>query len=153
LPAATQVRAGILASTDKVKIDNIAGDISKAVESLKEFTTQKISEHNTSDTAHADIRNILNTCVGLPTWDSKTYSLTFMTQEGSKLVIDLPLEKMSLRYNEEAKAIEFDNGDGSISSIPIADFITEYIGYNGTEIITTIEGSTIKASLVNNSIQ
>jgi hypothetical protein len=60
---------------------------------------------------------------------------------------------MHLRYNEETKAIEFDNGDGSISSIPIADFITEYIGYNGTEITTTVEGSVIKASLVNNSIQ
>lgn len=153
LPSATQVRAGVLTAADKVKIDNIAKDIATALQTSKEFTTQSIGDHNTSNISHTDIRNTLNTCIGLPIWDSKAYSLTFTTQEGSKLVVDLPLEEMHLRYNEETKAIEFDNGDGSISSIPIADFITEYIGYNGTEITTTVEGSVIKASLVNNSIQ
>lgn len=121
--------------------------------SAKEFTTNAVATHNTSDTAHADIRTLLASCTGLPTYDPATYKLTFQTNNGQQLEVDLPIEQMDLRYNPETQSIEFDNGDGGVSSIPVSEFITEYSGSNGTEIVVTIgAGNTIQASIVGNSI-
>lgn len=109
--------------------------------------------HNVSETAHTDIRTLLASCVGLPTYDPATYKATFTTNSGQKLEVDLPIEQMALRYNSEKQTIEFDNGDGGISSIPVSDFISEYAGSNGTEIVVSISsGNVIQASIVGNSI-
>ena len=60
---------------------------------------------------------------------------------------------MDLRYNSETESIEWDNGDGSVSSVPVSEFIKEYVGSNGTEVVVSIgEGNTIEASIVANSI-
>lgn len=111
-----------------------------------------IEQHNTSPTAHPDIREILNTCVGLPEFNDKTYELTFTTKAGSKIIIDLPIEQMGLEYNQTTKAIEFVNADGSISSIPVADFVKVYVGSIGSEIQIAVVGSEIRATLLNNTV-
>lgn len=112
----------------------------------------QIEQHNTSPTAHPDIRDILNTCVGLPEFNSETYELTFTTIAGAKLIVDLPIEQMGLEYNEETRAIEFINADGSISSIPVSDFVKVYVGSIGPEIQIAVEGSEIRATLLNNTV-
>ena len=112
----------------------------------------QIEQHNTSPTAHPDIREILNTCVGLPEFNSKTYELTFTTIAGAKLIVDLPNEQMGLEYNEETRAIEFINADGSISSIPVSDFVKVYVGSIGPEIQIAVDGSEIRATLLNNTV-
>lgn len=123
------------------------------LQAAEQYADNSVSTHNTSGTAHTDIRGILATCTGLPTYDPATYKLTFQTNNGQQLVVDLPIEQMDLRYNADTQSIEFDNGDGSVSSIPVSEFLTEYVGSNGTEIVVTIgAGNAIQASIVGNSI-
>lgn len=55
-----------------------------------------------------DIRNLLNTCVCLPAYDSQSYKITFTTIAGASVEIDLPIEQLALRYNPETESIEFD---------------------------------------------
>lgn len=143
---------------------NISGGDTQTLTEAKNYTDKAISEiptpdvsgqierHNTSPTAHPDIRELLNTCVGLPEFNDKTYELTFTTKGGAKLIIDLPIEMMGLHYNEDTQSIEFVNADGSISSIPVSDFVKVYVGSIGSEIQVTVEGSEIRASLLNNTV-
>lgn len=143
---------------------NISGGDAQALTEAKNYTDKAISEiptpdvsgqierHNTSPTAHPDIRELLNTCVGLPEFNDKTYELTFTTKGGAKLIIDLPIEMMGLHYNEDTQSIEFVNADGSISSIPVSDFVKVYVGSIGSEIQVTVEGSEIRATLLNNTV-
>ena len=143
---------------------NISGGDAQALTEAKKYTDKAISEiptpdvsgqierHNTSPTAHPDIRELLNTCVGLPEFNDKTYELTFTTKGGAKFIIDLPIEMMGLHYNEDTQSIEFVNADGSISSIPVSDFVKVYVGSIGSEIQVTVEGSEIRASLLNNTV-
>lgn len=143
---------------------NISGGDARILTEAKNYTDKAISEiptpdvsgqierHNTSPTAHPDIRELLNTCVGLPEFNDKTYELTFTTKGGAKFIIDLPIEMMGLHYNEDTQSIEFINADGSISSIPVSDFVKVYVGSIGSEIQVTVEGSEIRASLLNNTV-
>lgn len=143
---------------------NISGGDAQTLTEAKNYTDKAISEiptpdvsgqierHNTSPTAHPDIRELLNTCVGLPEFNDKTYEMTFTTKGGAKFIIDLPIEMMGLHYNEDTQSIEFVNADGSISSIPVSDFVKVYVGSIGSEIQVTIEGSEIRASLLNNTV-
>lgn len=143
---------------------NISGGDVRTLTEAKNYTDKAISEiptpdvsgqierHNTSPTAHPDIRELLNTCVGLPEFNDKTYELTFTTKGGAKFIIDLPIEMMGLHYNEDTQSIEFVNADGSISSIPVSDFVKVYVGSIGSEIQVTVEGSEIRASLLNNTV-
>lgn len=143
---------------------NLSGGDAQTLTEAKNYTDKAISEiptpdvsgqierHNTSPTAHPDIRELLNTCVGLPEFNDKTYELTFTTKGGAKFIIDLPIEMMGLHYNEDTQSIEFVNADGSISSIPVSDFVKVYVGSIGSEIQVTVEGSEIRASLLNNTV-
>lgn len=143
---------------------NISGGDTQTLTEAKNYTDKAISEiptpdvsgqierHNTSPTAHPDIRELLNTCVGLPEFNDKTYELTFTTKGGAKFIIDLPIEMMGLHYNEDTQSIEFANADGSISSIPVSDFVKVYVGSIGSEIQVTVEGSEIRATLLNNTV-
>lgn len=143
---------------------NISGGDVRTLTEAKNYTDKAISEiptpdvsgqierHNTSPTAHPDIRELLNTCVGLPEFNDKTYELTFTTKGGAKFIIDLPIEMMGLHYNEDTQSIEFVNADGSISSIPVSYFVKVYVGSIGSEIQVTVEGSEIRASLLNNTV-
>lgn len=143
---------------------NISGGDTQTLTEAKNYTDKAISEiptpdvsgqierHNTSPTAHPDIRELLNTCVGLPEFNDKTYELTFTTKGGAKFIIDLPIEKMGLHYNEDTQSIEFTNADGSMSSIPVSDFVKVYVGSIGSEIQVTVEGSEIRATLLNNTV-
>lgn len=145
-------------------VANISAGDAQTLNAAQEYTDQAISEiptpdvnalieqHNSSPTAHPDIREILNTCVGLPEFNDKTYELTFTTKAGSKIIIDLPIEQMGLEYNQTTKAIEFVNADGSISSIPVADFVKVYVGSIGSEIQIAVVGSEIRATLLNNTV-
>lgn len=143
---------------------NISGGDTQTLTEAKNYTDKAISEiptpdvsgqierHNTSPTAHPDIRELLNTCVGLPEFNDKTYELTFTTKGGAKFIIDLPIEMMGLHYNEDTQSIEFVNADGSISSIPVSDFVKVYVGSIGSEIQVTVEGSEIRATLLNSTV-
>lgn len=118
-----------------------------------ESVTDGISAHNTSSTSHADIRNLLNTCVGLPAYDSSSYKITFTTLAGASVEIDLPIEQLALRYNAETDSIEFDNADGTTTSIPVSAFVKEYVGSIGDRIQVSIdENNVIHATILKNSI-
>ena len=118
-----------------------------------ESVTESISAHNTSTTAHADIRELLNTCVGLPAYDSSSYKITFTTLAGATAEIDLPIEQLALRYNAETDSIEFDNADGTTTSIPVSAFVKEYVGSIGDRIQVSIdENNVIHATVLKNSI-
>lgn len=118
-----------------------------------ESVTDGISAHNSSSTSHADIRELLNTCVGLPAYDSSSYKITFTTLAGASVEIDLPIEQLALRYNAETESIEFDNADGTITSIPVSAFVKEYVGSIGDRIQISIdENNVIHATVLKNSI-
>lgn len=115
--------------------------------------TEGISAHNTSSISHADIRELLNTCVGLPAYDSSSYKITFTTLAGANVEIDLPIEQLALRYNPETESIEFDNADGTTTSIPVSAFVKEYVGSIGDRIQISIdENNVIHATILKNSI-
>lgn len=159
----SEVAKGLIELRSEVEDAILDGDAT-TLQSAKKYTDDAISaiptpdvsgqieQHNTSPTAHTDIRQLLNSCVGLPEFDSETYELTFTTIAGAKVIVDLPIEQMGLHYNEDKKAIEFVNADGSISSIPVSDFVKVYVGSIGAEIQITVEGSEIRASLLNNTV-
>lgn len=100
-----------------------------------------------------DIRNLLNTCVGLPAYDSQSYKITFTTIAGASVEIDLPIEQLALRYNPETESIEFDNHDGTTTSIPVSAFVKVYLGSIGEQIQISIDNqNTIHATLLKNSV-
>ena len=139
-------------STEKVMSQKaVTEELSK--KASLESVTESISVHNTSSTSHADIRNLLNTCVGLPTYDSSSYKITFTTLAGASVEIDLPIEQLALRYNVETDSIEFDNADGTTTSIPVSAFVKEYVGSIGDRIQVSIdENNVIHATVLKNSI-
>lgn len=127
--------------------------VDAALAAAKKYTDDGVSSHNTSETAHADIRELLNSCIGLPVYDDKEYTLTFATINGSKLIVDFPIEQLALRYNVETQSIEFTNADGSVTSIPVAAFVKIYTGSIGSQIQVNIgNDNDIHASILKNSI-
>lgn len=115
--------------------------------------TAAVSNHNMSSTAHIDIRELLNTCVGSPVYDESTYKITFTTLDGVVTTIDLPIEQMALRYNAATESIEFDNADGTTTSIPVSAFVKEYVGSIGDQIQVSIDtNNVIHATVLKNSI-
>lgn len=139
-------------STEKVMSQKaVTEELSK--KASVESVTDGISAHNTSSTSHADIRKLLNTCVGLPAYDSSSYKITFTTLAGASVEIDLPIEQLALRYNAETESIEFDNADGTTTSIPVSAFVKEYVGSIGDRIQISIdENNVIHATVLKNSI-
>ena len=139
-------------STEKVMSQKaVTEELSK--KASVESVSDGISAHNTSSTSHADIRELLNTCVGLPAYDSSSYKITFTTLTGASVEIDLPIEQLALRYNAETESIEFDNADGTTTSIPVSAFVKEYVGSVGDRIQISIdENNVIHATVLKNSI-
>lgn len=139
-------------STEKVVSQKaVTEELSK--KASLESVTESISVHNTSTIAHADIRELLNTCVGLPAYDSSSYKITFTTLAGATAEIDLPIEQLALRYNAETESIEFDNADGTTTSILVSAFVKEYVGSIGDRIQVSIdENNVIHATILKNSI-
>ena len=145
------------AVSDELALRPLSSTVNSQLSALKTeveaYTDSGISAHNTSDTSHIDIRTLLNKCVGIPTYDEATHVITFTTVDGATGKIDLPIEELGLRYNTEAKAIEFTNADGSITSIPVEDFVKEYVGSVGDAIQITIGGGNeIQATLLNHAV-
>lgn len=127
--------------------------VDAALVAAKKYTDDGVSSHNTSETAHADIRELLNSCIGLPVYDDKEYTLTFATINGSKLVVDFPIEQLALRYNEDTQSIEFDNHDGTTTSIPVSAFVKVYLGSIGEQIQISVDSeNVIRATLLKNSV-
>lgn len=138
-------------TSDVMSQDAVTEELSK--KASVESVTDGISAHNTSSTSHADIRELLNTCVGLPAYDSSSYKITFTTLAGASVEIDLPIEQLALRYNAETESIEFDNADGTTTSIPVSAFVKEYVGSIGDRIQVSIdENNVIHATILKNSI-
>ena len=152
LPPQVEIVQEVGSSTTAVMSQNaVTEELSK--KASVESVTESISTHNTSSTSHADIRNLLNTCVGLPTYDSSSYKITFTTLAGAFVEIDLPIEQLALRYNAETESIEFDNADGTTTSIPVSTFVKEYVGSIGDRIQISIdENNVIHATVLKNSI-
>lgn len=152
LPPQVEVLQEVGSSTTAVMSQNAVTEELRKKASL-ESVTASISAHNTSTTSHADIRELLNTCVGLPAYDSSSYKITFTTLAGATAEIDLPIEQLALRYNAETESIEFDNADGTTTSIPVSAFVKEYVGSIGDRIQISIdENNAIHATVLKNSI-
>lgn len=152
LPPQVEVLQEVGSSTTAVMSQNaVTEELSK--KASVESVTDGISAHNTSSTSHADIRKLLNTCVGLPAYDSSSYKITFTTLAGASVEIDLPIEQLALRYNAETESIEFDNADGTTTSILVSAFVKEYVGSIGDRIQVSIdENNVIHATILKNSI-
>lgn len=152
LPPQVEVLQEVGSSTTAVMSQNaVTEELSK--KASVESVTDGISAHNTSSTSHADIRKLLNTCVGLPAYDSSSYKITFTTLAGATAEIDLPIEQLALRYNAETESIEFDNADGTTTSIPVSAFVKEYVGSIGDRIQVSIDkNNVIHATILKNSI-
>lgn len=152
LPPQVEIVQEVGSSTTAVMSQNaVTEELSK--KASPESVTESISVHNTSTIAHADIRELLNTCVGLPAYDSSSYKITFTTLAGASVEIDLPIEQLALRYNAETESIEFDNADGTTTSIPVSAFVKEYVGSIGDRIQVSIdENNVIHATVLKNSI-
>lgn len=119
----------------------------------KQYTDVIVRSHNTSTTAHTDIRELIDKCTTLPTYDPNTYKITFTTNDGATLEIDLPIEELGLSYNPETESIEFTNHAGEVESISVSAFVKEYLGSIGDAIQITIDNNNvIHAVLLNNSI-
>lgn len=92
-------------STEKVVSQKaVTEELSK--KASLESVTESISVHNTSTIAHADIRELLNTCVGLPAYDSSSYKITFTTLAGATAEIDLSIE-LQERINDYITSVGF----------------------------------------------
>ena len=152
LPPQVEVLQEVGSSTTAVMSQNAVTEELRKKASV-ESVTESISTHNTSSTSHADIRELLNTCVGRPAYDSSSYKITFTTLAGTSVEIDLPIEQLALRYNAETESIEFDNADGTTTSIPVSAFVKEYVGSIGDRIQISIdENNAIHATVLKNSI-
>lgn len=65
----------------------------------------------------------------------------------------MPIEQLALRYNPETESIEFDNHDGTTTSIPVSAFVKVYLGSIGEQIQISIDNqNTIHATLLKNSV-
>ncbi len=92
---------------------------------------------------------LLESRIGLPSFNAQNYTLTFTTQNGAQVVIDLPLETMGLDYDAGTKEMIYTRADGTKRRIPLTEFIDIYIGSIGDEIQMTVEeGNVIRAKLL-----
>lgn len=151
----TAVNEAVAESPDIVSLHQSVNEIFQSLNLKVDMSdvNDAIEEHNTSELSHLDLRSLLGTCVGLPTYNSNTHVITFTTKNGTTLSIDLPIEQIALEYNTETKCIEFTNASGTITSIPVEDFIQEYVGSIGDNIQVTIEsGNAINCTLLDQSI-
>ncbi len=113
-------------------------------------TDSAISSHNTSTTAHADIRSIINNCVGLPTYNSSTHVITFTDKSGATVSIDLPLEGLAqnLEYDAATKEIVLIKQNGTKTRISVSDLIDVYTGSTGTHIQITVSGGNVISAVL-----
>ncbi len=129
-----------------------AGD-ADVLNEAKQYTYRKVTNHEISSTAHTDIRELLATRVGLPTFNAQDYTLTFTAQNGATVVFDLPLETMGLDYDAAKKEMIYTNADGSKRRISLTEFIDIYVGSVGSEIQITVDiGNVIRATLLNGAV-
>jgi hypothetical protein len=136
----------------------IQGDMD-TLEEANEYTRQtvltEIQTHNTNANAHADIRNIINTLIGLPEWDSSNHIITFTAKDGSTLEVNIPLEELTrdIDFDPLTKEIILIKHDGTEIRIDIGDLVDVYTGSIGTHIqITVGDDNQIKAVLRAGSI-
>lgn len=135
-----------------VRTDMTAGD-NAVLAAAKGYTTEQVTEHNASETAHADLRELLATCVGIPKFDDRNYTLTFTANNGAEIIVDFPLETMGLDYDAATKEMIYTNSDGSKRRISLSEFVDVYVGSIGSEIQISIDaGNVIRATLIDGSI-
>ncbi|MCL2004461.1 MAG: hypothetical protein FWG72_10780 [Oscillospiraceae bacterium] len=102
------------------------------------------------------LEQLVNGFVGLPEWDADEYTLTFTTQDGEKLVIDLPLEgltgELGLDFDPATSELVFVKADGTEIRVPLTDLIDVYEGSTGDNIQITTAGNTIRATLLTGTV-
>lgn len=97
--------------------------------------------------------DLLQTRIGIPSFNAQDYTLTFTAQNGAQAVIDLPLETMGLDYDADTKEMIYTRADGTKRRIPLTEFIDIYVGSIGDEIqITVEEGNVIRAVLLDGAV-
>lgn len=98
----------------------------------------------------ANLKNL-----SMPTYDDQTYKLTFKTNDGATMVVDLPIESLAanLDYDHVNKALLIKKEDGSVISVSVADLVDVYHGSTGSHIQITIgTNNTLQATLLDGSI-
>lgn len=103
-----------------------------------------------NETISSNLKNI-----GMPTYDDQTYKLTFKTNDGATMVIDLPIESLAanLDYDHDNKALLIRKEDGSVISVSVADLVDVYHGSTGNHIQITIgANNTLQATILDGSI-
>lgn len=128
-----------------------------AGKSAYEIATEKYGYEGTEEEyVKAPYRalDLLQTHIGLPSFNAQDYTLTFTAQNGATVVIDLPLETMDLDYDASTKEMIYTRADGSKRRIPLTEFIDIYIGSIGDEIQITVGGgkNEIRAKLLDGAV-
>ena len=118
--------------------------------------TAELTAHNTSSTAHADMRALMLSFLdGLPSYDDQTHIITFTRHDGAALEIDLPLEGLAqgLSYDSSTKELVLTALDGGKIRVSVADLIDVYTGFVGDHVQIAIgEGNIIRATLLDGKI-
>jgi len=116
---------------------------------------EAIEAHNEAMDAHPDIRDTINGLTGLPEFDDDTEVLTFTTQDGHTLEVNLPLKALAkdLDYDEDTKELVITKQDDTEIRVDVADLIDVYTAsLIATHIQITIHNNEIEATLINGSI-
>ena len=98
--------------------------------------------------------DLLQTRIGLPSFNAQDYTLTFTAQNGATTIVDLPLETMGLDYDASTKEMIYTRADGTKRRISLTEFIDIYVGSIGDEIQITVEGggNEIRARLLDGAV-
>lgn len=133
---------------------DIEADTDAALQDAKEYTNDRETAIRTDmATENTDVRALIASRIGLPEFNAQDYTLTFTTQNGATVVIDLPLETMGLDYDAETKEMIYTAADGSKRHIPLVDFVDIYVGSIGPEIQVMVDsGNVIRATLLESSV-
>ena len=90
--------------------------------------THAISDVTDLQTTLIGLSTRISATVKLPTWDDETYTLSFETDGGATLDVDLPLESLAkdLAYDEDTKELVLTTQDDTEIRIDVSDLVDTY---------------------------
>ncbi len=146
-----------------------AGEIGAAVEGLTGATVQAILnaikaalDAKASDAAtsaalegKAD-KTTIRSHIKDVQWNSKLGIFTFTRQDGSKITVDLAMQKVAVNfaYDKASQSLKLTLADGSTETVPLSDFITatEFEDSDTLKWSVSTDGSMVEATIKTGSI-
>lgn len=146
--------------SNKALIDSYTqtnANLADAVNKKHSHSNKTILDNITSafTTAQASKLTDLDSAITGITLNATTGVMTFKRYDNSTFEVDTLLEKVvtNFQYNSTTKNLELTLKDGTVQTVPMAAFIDDYSGSNGSEITVGVSSSNvITATLVSGSI-